>query len=748
MKKNRTRSFISIFFLVVFWGILFSSCDNSYNNAEISEQDEMVLVRIGLSGKSGRSILPDMPEMDDIALFELWGTGSNLDEYWLIDFEDINNASIFLKSGTWNFTLYAYIYDSYSDNYYCIYSSVKKGVVVTSGQSQTIEFTLLPFKDYEGWAYVTIELPPDIDVASVETIIDGETLDPPLEIDDGIIEYLEKLEAGEYFITFVLKDSNELPTAVISEILVIRNGVWSTKTFVLSDKDFNCPPDTPSNFKVTAYTDGKITFTWESISRNETGFILYDGTTEYAINAGSTSYTFPVASPSGMTFTLKAVNDFGESEKAEYTAAIPEKPSGLRAEALLPFIIKLSWEADNKALNYIIQRSTSATGTYTQIATTAEISYTDTNLLLSTTYYYKVIAHNIVGDSPVSNVVSAQTGNSIQMTLDTWADGNITTSSGEQWFRFTATAATQYLHINFGTLTNLYVQVYNTSGTIVGSQTNLSGSTKSTFRSVTSGQVYYIKVTPYSSSGSGTYQIAFNTSSTAPTLIPWFGSTVTTLTVNNWFNGNITSSGGVQWFKFTATATTQYLHVNFGTLTNLYIQVYNSSGATVGSQTNLSGSTKSTSRSVTSGQLYYIKVTPYNSSGSGSYQIAFNTSSTAPLPWAGADIETITHVNTIHDSDGITTPGGVRWYKFNAMAATQYLNFSFGTLTSLYVQLYNSSGATVGSQTNINGSTKSTSRSLTVGQEYYIKVWPYASSGSGTYMFSLSNNSPSTLPDF
>ncbi|WP_461255316.1 beta strand repeat-containing protein [Treponema sp. R80B11-R83G3] len=103
------------------------------------------------------------------------------------------------------------------------------------------------------------------------------------------------------------------------------------------------------------------------------------------------------------------------------------------------------------------------------------------------------------------------------------------------------------------------------------------------------------------------------------------------LTVSTWTDGNIQSSGGVQWFSFTATATTQYIHVSFGTLSDLYVQLYDSSGTTtVGAQTNMYSSTKSASRTLTVGQVYCVKVWPYSSTGSGTYKITFNTSSTAP----------------------------------------------------------------------------------------------------------------------
>jgi hypothetical protein len=61
------------------------------------------------------------------------------------------------------------------------------------------------------------------------------------------------------------------------------------------------------------------------------------------------------------------------------------------------------------------------------------------------------------------------------------------------------------------------------------------------------------------------------------------------------------------------------------------VQLHDGSGGTLGSSMHLYSSTTSKSLIVTSGQIYYIKVTPYYSnSGGGTYRIAFNTSDTPP----------------------------------------------------------------------------------------------------------------------
>ena len=103
---------------------------------------------------------------------------------------------------------------------------------------------------------------------------------------------------------------------------------------------------------------------------------------------------------------------------------------------------------------------------------------------------------------------------SLLLTANTWIDGNIPSSDGEQWFRFTAIATTQWIHVIFGTLTSLNVQLYDNNLVAISSAT-LSGSWRSNSWSLTNEQVYYIRVRP-GSTNSGTYQITFNTTSTAP----------------------------------------------------------------------------------------------------------------------------------------------------------------------------------------------------------------------------------------
>jgi hypothetical protein len=224
------------------------------------------------------------------------------------------------------------------------------------------------------------------------------------------------------------------------------------------------------------------------------------------------------------------------------------------------------------------------------------------------------------GDSKIS---------AVELTLNEWENGQLV-QDGEQWFKFTATTGSQYIHVYRGTLRDMYVQLHDSAGKAVGGSANFYGSPDSQYvnLSVTSGAVYYLKVYPYGS-GSGTYKIAFTASVVTPDQIAAMAS-APELSFNTWASDQLTA-GEVKWFKFTATAGTQYIHVYRGALRDMYVQLRDSSGNAMGGNTNFYGSPDSqyVSLLVTIGAVYYLQVWPY-SAYSGSYKIGFNTSTTAP----------------------------------------------------------------------------------------------------------------------
>jgi len=326
-----------------------------------------------------------------------------------------------------------------------------------------------------------------------------------------------------------------------------------------------------------------------------------------------------------------------------------------------------------------------------------------------------------------------------------WYDGNVDVGK-QQWFKFTATTAdNQSIHIRFGNLTNLNIQVYTSTGATVGNTTRLYTPYGNSFisRDVTYGQEYYIKIAPYSSSYSGSFKIAFNKQNEPPLYI--VGTPITLTQEAVWYDGNV-GVNEEQWFKFTASSTeNQSIHIRFGTLTNLNIQVYTSTGATVGNTTRLYTPYGNSfiSRDVTYGQEYYIKITPYSSSYNGSFKITFNKQNQPPLYIVG----TPTTLTATTWSNGIVGVNEEQWFKFTATTGIQYIHIQFGTLTNLNIQVYASTGATVGNTTRLYTPYGSSyiSRDVTNGQVYYVKVEPYSSSNNGS--FKIAFNTSATAPN-
>lgn len=92
--------------------------------------------------------------------------------------------------------------------------------------------------------------------------------------------------------------------------------------------------------------------------------------------------------------------------------ARPNAPASLTAVEGGKGIINLAWadRSDNE-VNFLIERSTSLSGGFTQIATAnADVTaFTDRSAARKTTYYYRVRAINGVGGkSGYSNVASAR----------------------------------------------------------------------------------------------------------------------------------------------------------------------------------------------------------------------------------------------------------------------------------------------------------------------------------------------------
>ncbi len=114
------------------------------------------------------------------------------------------------------------------------------------------------------------------------------------------------------------------------------------------------------------------------------------------------------------TYRVRAYNSAGNSAytgETAVTTSAPAAPTGLEAAALSSTSIKLTWKdnSHNEA-GFKIERKTNG-GSYAQVGTAGvdATAFTDTGLKANTTYYYRVRAHNPIGNSAYCKEISAST---------------------------------------------------------------------------------------------------------------------------------------------------------------------------------------------------------------------------------------------------------------------------------------------------------------------------------------------------
>ncbi|MBX3729435.1 MAG: fibronectin type III domain-containing protein [Candidatus Sumerlaeia bacterium] len=185
------------------------------------------------------------------------------------------------------------------------------------------------------------------------------------------------------------------------------------------------PPAAPSGLAATTVSQTQVNLSWTDNSNNETGFIIGRSTTSGGpytdiATVGANVTTFNNTGLTANTtyyYVVRATNTGGASANSAQASATtlpnpPAAPSGLAATTVSQTQINLSWtDNSNNETGFIIGRSTTSGGPYTDIATVGAnvTTFNNTGLTAGTTYYYVVRATNTGGSSANSNQASATT---------------------------------------------------------------------------------------------------------------------------------------------------------------------------------------------------------------------------------------------------------------------------------------------------------------------------------------------------
>jgi parallel beta-helix repeat protein len=161
--------------------------------------------------------------------------------------------------------------------------------------------------------------------------------------------------------------------------------------------------------------DGRFTITNYKLYRG-----ISSGSESFFMDLGDVLFYNDTSVKNGVTYYYKvsAENEIGEGPKSNETNAtpssVPSQPLNLQATTG-DEVVNLSWDVPINdggfpIMNYTIFRDTTSGGE-TFLVKIGNISYyNDTNVSNGNTYYYKVCAENILGESKFSNEVSATPG--------------------------------------------------------------------------------------------------------------------------------------------------------------------------------------------------------------------------------------------------------------------------------------------------------------------------------------------------
>ncbi len=170
---------------------------------------------------------------------------------------------------------------------------------------------------------------------------------------------------------------------------------------------------------------------------NANGAYMYlNGNKVNATFNGTYIYYYANLSDGNYTVTVYAWNNKSSVNATWYfvvDTTPPAKVTGLKAIAVSPFEIVLTWNPVSGAVKYKVYRKIN--GTFTVIATVNTTYYADKNLKPNTTYYYYVTAVDRAGnEGPPSDIVSNTTLPLLNLMIVKWV--KVTVYGWGRWWRF------------------------------------------------------------------------------------------------------------------------------------------------------------------------------------------------------------------------------------------------------------------------------------------------------------------------
>ena len=278
-------------------------------------------------------------------------------------------------------------------------------------------------------------------------------------------------------------------------------------------------PDMPTGVSAVAASSSSINISWNSVI-GATGYRIYRSTSTSTFTEVGTSETTSY-SDTGLNasityyYRVAAYNSNGTGVQSNTVNAkiLPDTPTGVTATAESSSSITVRWSSVTGTTGYRVYRSTSSTGTFSEVGISTTTSYTDNGLTGYTTYYYRVAAYNVHGtgsqsstvntttvlDTPVGVTAKAATTNSIYISWN-----SVSGATGYRIYRSMSSTGTfesigtsittSYTNLNLTKDTTYFYKVaaYNNNGT--GTQSDVVNAITIVFHKISTGSTHTVAI--------------------------------------------------------------------------------------------------------------------------------------------------------------------------------------------------------------------------------------------------------------
>jgi hypothetical protein len=335
-------------------------------------------------------------------------------------------------------------------------------------------------------------------------------------------------------------------------------------------------------------------------------------------------------------------SDAGWIDNAQLPAftqiAPPAAPLSLTATATASTRINLAW-VDNSSneTGFKVERGTTASGPWSVLASPAAnvSTFSDAAVVANSTYYYRVLAYNVAGNSAYTSVASATTpdcsastpiavGNTLSGNLaSTDCRSTVRTGSYYDNFGFTAAEGTAYTIRLASSAFDTYLFLLDSTGRVVASNDDSNGTLNSqiVYTPSAAGSLT-LHATSYAGNATGAYTVSLSAGSTCtPTPIA-VGAGVSGIIATTDCRSTLRAGAYADNYSFTATTGRTYTILLNSSAFDTYLFLQDSGGRVVAANDDSNGTLNSQIvYTAAAAGTFTVHATTYGQGATGAYTV-------------------------------------------------------------------------------------------------------------------------------